>query len=863
MKIFFSHGNQDKPLIHALRQHFSHLETWVDEHELIAGEPLSQGIKAAIDDGTSCLVIFLSRDSVKSPWVKAELQWALEKEKHRGQGYIVPVVIEPLDEQAIPGELGSRVYLKYNDRSQAGIHAFARQLEDHLIRLLLKRLDSPAAMHPGSEPAPDRLPRLHLPHRPDFIGRAQELDSVIASFKHPRSWLTAIEGIAGIGKTSLAIQAAYVAVEDGIFDAAVFNTAKDSDLSLQDVMVSILRTLQDNANLEEYDQVQLTHRLLKTWKTLVIIDNFNTIERDRSSISSFLSDLPPPSKALIASRRLEKLEATHVAVGQMREGDALRLLRSEWSRYYPGQKKRPKLRIIWERTGGNPLFMKLAMARFKKGLSLDRILDALDRAKGETFSFYEDLWDEMSDDARLVLCGLAIFAAPARWDSLLATTGLTEERLEAAIEALVEMILVEASEETADTMRGYQLHPLTKKFAESKLQENPSLQNEMRRQFVIHFLGITRQHGGRAWDNYGALDREQKNIFGAMDLLATMEDWKDLVDITMQVRHFVLRQDRFSLVPPNRLSGYLAQAKYVCEKGLAAAVKANSRKDECRFLLELGNIEIIRGKLEAARSHLVHCIELCKEIDDPKRGIMALRRLAHIEVRQNRREAARELYQESLSAAETLADAIGIARCLRSLGDLAFEEGKFEEAADLYGRSLERADADLDPVGMPRAARRIGNVLHRKGELDKAAKQFQWVVTLYLRKHDLSGACYSLYALGRVQEDRGVLPDAVRCWLGSLRALGFVHREFWPAVLKKLENLVPASAAAAHLALETYVPPVDGIISLCFDSIARIGGRLGPDALATEKESIVREWVGWEGEWVTLINDVVEKCHVE
>src|SRR6185436_3581305 len=158
---------------------------------------------------------------------------------------------------------------------------------------------------------------------------------------------------------------------------------------------------------------------------------------------------------------------------------------------------------------------------------------------------------------------------------------------------------------------------------------------------------------------------------------------------------------------------------------------------------------------------------------------------------------------------EKMEDQIGIARGLRSLGDLAFEEGNIEQAALLYSRSLASADADLDPVGMPRAARRIGNILYRERKFEEAAKQFKWVVSLYLRKNDLSGACYSLYALGRIQEDRGLLQDAFRCALGSLRALGFVHKELWPAVLAKLENLAPPGSVTDDL--EIYVPPVDRV----------------------------------------------------
>ncbi|HEV8581414.1 MAG TPA: TIR domain-containing protein [Thermoanaerobaculia bacterium] len=842
--IFISYSSQDSEIARRLWDFLkrSEIDVWWDAVKIKPGDEIVPALESALEASTH-VVCLLSKAYLASPWCQAERVAALHRLISSGNVEIIPVLLEELAAADLPAFLRSRSWIRRDD----GTNSWHRQVLRAILDSGKREADSPF------------LPPF-LPRRTEFIGREQELDLVLSSFKHPRGWLTAIEGIAGIGKTSLAIEAAYIALDEKIFDAVVFTTAQHSDLSLQDVMVFILKALQEKGDLKEYDQYQLTQSLLKSRGTLLIVDNFDTLDRERAAISSFLSNLPPPSKALITSRRLERLEVTHIAVLQMKEQDALKLLRSEWGKNYPGRAVKFNFQVIWERAGGNPHFMKLVIGQLKRGMSLAQVLESLDRARGEPFNFYEDLWSVMGRDAQVVLSSVSAFAAPARWDSLLATTGISAERLEDAVESLVEMCLLEPSEEVGESMRSYQLHTLTKNFAESKLRADPPLQDEIRRRFVAHFLGIARRHGGRALDNYDILDREQKNIFAAMELLAALEDWKALVDITMQVRHFVIRQDRSSLVPPNRLSDYFAQAKYVCEKGLAAAIKEDSRKDECRLLLELGNIEIIRGNLDAAKSHLVRCIEICKEIDYSTREIMALRRLAHIEVRQGRRENARSLYEESLELARKKDDRIGIARGLRSLGDLAFEVGDVGQAKEFYGQSLECADADLDPVGMPRAARRIGNIYHRERRLDEAARQFRAVVTLYLKKNDLSGACYSLYALGRIQEDRDIYRDALECSLGSLRAIAFVHKELWAAVLTKLENVPPESGAIDSL--EVYVPSVDRIISLCLDSIARCHERLGANAFPETLSAILRGWSGWEGEWINLISEIVGKCEI-
>lgn len=138
MKTFVCHSYRDKPLI---REVFSHIpdniKTWIDEKNIIAGESLNEKIKNEIQDNADLVVIFLSRFSVVSDWVKKEVEWTLIREKQVGHNIIFPVLLDDdiLQQVNLLGlEIEDRLYLKCVDLSESGVKAFAAKLNDHIQR---------------------------------------------------------------------------------------------------------------------------------------------------------------------------------------------------------------------------------------------------------------------------------------------------------------------------------------------------------------------------------------------------------------------------------------------------------------------------------------------------------------------------------------------------------------------------------------------------------------------------------------------------------------------------------------------------------------------------------------------------------
>lgn len=106
--IFLSHSSVDKPfarrLASALRQHGHHV--WLDEAEIKIGDSLIEKIRTGIDM-TDYVIALLSTASVASPWVKRELEIALNQEINGRTVKVLPVI---LDEVTVPSFLAEKKY---------------------------------------------------------------------------------------------------------------------------------------------------------------------------------------------------------------------------------------------------------------------------------------------------------------------------------------------------------------------------------------------------------------------------------------------------------------------------------------------------------------------------------------------------------------------------------------------------------------------------------------------------------------------------------------------------------------------------------------------------------------------------------
>ena len=126
-KIFISHASADDDFVKALRKALeeSRLPVWVDSRNLRGGDKLAPEIETAIAQARQVIVV-LSPNTINSPWVRREIQQALQVEKQRkDDGYrVIPLLLPGVQPSALElwfdeVPLGVKVELKTGGVNEA------------------------------------------------------------------------------------------------------------------------------------------------------------------------------------------------------------------------------------------------------------------------------------------------------------------------------------------------------------------------------------------------------------------------------------------------------------------------------------------------------------------------------------------------------------------------------------------------------------------------------------------------------------------------------------------------------------------------------------------------------------------------
>jgi len=132
-KVFISHAAVDKRFVRRLgaRIESNGYDVWLDEHDLLAGDPLAQQIGEALKRAKVVLVV-VSKASVASRWLRYEVDIATQR-MIAGQCRVIPVVIDDSD---LPPEVRGLLYADCRTSLRAGWKSIQTALQHEAERSL-------------------------------------------------------------------------------------------------------------------------------------------------------------------------------------------------------------------------------------------------------------------------------------------------------------------------------------------------------------------------------------------------------------------------------------------------------------------------------------------------------------------------------------------------------------------------------------------------------------------------------------------------------------------------------------------------------------------------------------------------------
>ncbi len=134
-KVFISHTAADKPFVRRLaaRLKKSQFDVWLDEHDLVAGDPLPESIGKALQAAKVILVV-VSKASVASKWLRYELNVATER-MIKGECRVIPIII---DEAPLPAEVRGLLYADCRKGLASGIPSILTALTHEARRAAME-----------------------------------------------------------------------------------------------------------------------------------------------------------------------------------------------------------------------------------------------------------------------------------------------------------------------------------------------------------------------------------------------------------------------------------------------------------------------------------------------------------------------------------------------------------------------------------------------------------------------------------------------------------------------------------------------------------------------------------------------------
>jgi DNA-binding SARP family transcriptional activator/tetratricopeptide (TPR) repeat protein len=656
--------------------------------------------------------------------------------------------------------------------------------------------DAPGAAPAQTAPVPRQLPASVR----SFVGRQAEagrLDGLVRQAAKTAGGgtvvISAIDGMAGVGKTALAVHAAHrLAGEfpDGqLFIDMHGYTQGHEPRPAGEALEVFLRALgvrPERVPPGTDERAAMFRQRLAGTRTMIVLDNTVSEAQVRPLV-------PGSAGCLVLAtsrRRLKGLDEAHVlSLDVLPRADALELFRAVAG---PGRvpPDDPVLPEIVELCAQLPLALRIAAALLRhRPVWTPEYLARLLRAQQARISALSDgerdlgavfdlSYHSLTDAEQLTFRCLGLFPGPD-FDAY-ATAALTGTDPAAAARLLEE--LVDHNLVIQHLPGRYRLHDLIRLHARALADRDPvpardaaldrlmdyyqhtagradALISHFPRRAAAgpvpaHAPALPDADAGRAW-----LRAERPNLLAALRHATSHAQHEHGITLTAGVAT-LLRDD-----------GPWSEALALHTDAIATAHTRGDQAGQAAALTQLGIIRNLTGDCPGALDALEHATQLYRELGDP----------------------------------------LGQANALTQLGDIRGFVDDWPGAVDDLDQALRLYQQLGDPLGQANALARLGNIRRYTGDFPGAIPHLEQALRLYQQLGNGNGQGSMLISLGNARRMTGDFADATRNLDEALRLYGYLDHQLGRAntlselgELRRLSGDYPGAARYLEQGLQIY-----------------------------------------------------------
>jgi len=615
------------------------------------------------------------------------------------------------------------------------------------------------APSPQAAGRPFQLP----PDLPTFTGRddyLDDLDTLLQPGAGRTVGLVGLRGMAGVGKSALAVHAAHQWGER-FRDGVVWVDLRQRDVA------SALRHIAATYGYGEpamkvFDTeglAALVRTVLHEREALVILDNAEDVPPDQFPLL-----LPGATGCvtLVTSRRAFPEVIRHgqmLRVGQMPEEEAKALLAGILGPAADEADERARGELV-KRLGCLPLALDIAarrmaergwratayMARLEQAPSLvaELSLPLADRCQENVALAFALSYQALSAAQQRLFRALGVmaeggFAAP----SVAGVLGQDPARVEQGLEGLAALSLVRPSEVPG----WHELHSLLADYSRALAREVGEWE-ELRSAHLEHYVAYSQRYT----HDYAALEAELANLMAAAEWSRQSGENNGLLDLA---RWLYVGGGEFL-----DLQGHAREAVRLLTWAAEASREIGDRQGEGVTLGNLGNAYADLGQVEEAIASYTQALEIAREIGDRRNEGNWLGNLGNAYAALGQVKEAIESYIQALDIARQIGDRRNEGNWLGNLANAYAALGQVEEAIEYHQQALAISREIGDRRGEGLDLGNLGLAYAALGQVEEAIEYHQQALAISREIGDRRGEGNHLGNLGLAYRDLGDIPHA-------------------------------------------------------------------------------------------------------
>ena len=583
---------------------------------------------------------------------------------------------------------------------------------------------------------PNNLP----PPKTSFVGREQELRLIAEQLADPNCRLLTLHGMGGIGKSRLAMQAAYEQREQGNFKDGVFFVGLDA-LSSADLIPSSIAEAVGFEGRRQEDRLAQLEQFIGKKDILLIMDNFEHLMEGATLLAKLLT-AHPHLKLLVTSRERLNLQEEWVLPVEgltfplnengVKASSAIQLFVQRAKRANLGfvvtQENVEAIRSICYLVEGSPLGIEIAAVWVKAmtpaeiaqeiETSVDLLVSStrniIERHQSVRVAF-EHSWRLLTAKEREVLRKLSVFKGGFGRE---AAAEVAEATLP-VLASLVDKSLLRVSGEGR-----YDQHTLLSKYAREKLSEDSAEELESFEKHREYYLQFAEQKAQEMNDEtkLETLKQIDSEIGNLRWLWTIAKDEKDLLKLIWVIH------------PYQQWRGLWHEAITWVERCLSVAISEKQYGAFARLLAYLGKTHRTLKDYTKAIEYFTQSLGVYKNIHS-RDGLVEI----HIDTAWtyyllNELDSAYQNFIAARELADPLQDALHLATVDHGLGMIEAEKKNLERARSLLEQSYQTIQhLDGGPLRETRVAVDLAIIHGLLGDSEKEIKLYKDILKTLAR----------------------------------------------------------------------------------------------------------------------------------